>query len=77
MFIRRKAAKKLAEKYQVSMPIVSEINEVLFGDLSAKDALAKFIEMRQKEGEHLKEDLIEKIRNNEEIYNEHELNEEE
>ena len=35
-----KAAKKLAEKYQVSMPIVSEINEVLFGDLSAKDALA-------------------------------------
>ena len=38
-----KAAKKLAEKYQVSMPIVSEINEVLFGDLSAKDALANLL----------------------------------
>ena len=38
-----KAAKKLAEKYQVSMPIVSEINEVLFGNLSAKDALANLL----------------------------------
>lgn len=48
---------------------VAEDEEKIWGDVCsvAKDALAKFIEMRQKEGEHLKEDLIEKIRNNEKI----------
>lgn len=34
-----KAAYKLAEKYQVSMPIVENINRVLFEGLSAKDAM--------------------------------------
>lgn len=33
----------------------------------ANDALMKFIDMRQTEGEHLKKDLIVKIQNNEEI----------
>ncbi len=34
-----KAARKLAEKYNVSMPIVEQVNEVLFEGKSAKDAL--------------------------------------
>ncbi len=34
-----KAAKKLAEKYQVDMPIVEEVNAVLFQDKPAKEAL--------------------------------------
>lgn len=34
-----KAAYKLAKKYQVSMPIVENINHVLFEGLSAKDAM--------------------------------------
>lgn len=34
-----KAALKLAQKYQVSMPIVENINRVLFEGLSAKDAM--------------------------------------
>ncbi len=34
-----RAAKKLAEKYEVSMPIVEQVNEVLFEGKSAKDAL--------------------------------------
>lgn len=35
-----KAAKKLAEKYEVSMPIVEEVNHVLFDGKSAKEALS-------------------------------------
>ncbi len=34
-----KAAYKLAQKYQVSMPIVEEVNNVLFADKPVKDAL--------------------------------------
>lgn len=34
-----KAAKALAEKYEVSMPIVSEVNEVLFEGKKAEDAV--------------------------------------
>ncbi len=34
-----KAAMKLAEKYQVEMPIVEVVNKVLFENLSAKDGL--------------------------------------
>ncbi len=34
-----KAAKQLAEKYQVEMPIVEEVNKVLFEGKSAKDAV--------------------------------------
>lgn len=34
-----KAAKQLSEKYQVEMPIVDEINKVLFEGKSAKDAV--------------------------------------
>lgn len=38
-----KAALNLAEKYQVSMPIVEQVNEVLFDGKSAKDALAELM----------------------------------
>lgn len=34
-----KAARKLAEKYEVSMPIVEQINEVLFENKSAAQAV--------------------------------------
>ena len=34
-----KAAKALAEKYQVEMPIVEQINKVLFEGKSAKEAV--------------------------------------
>ena len=34
-----KAAKKLADKFRVSMPIVDEVNKVLFEEKSAKDAV--------------------------------------
>ena len=34
-----KAARKLAEKYKVDMPIVEEVNAVLFQDKPAKEAL--------------------------------------
>ncbi len=34
-----KAALQLAQKYDVSMPIVSEINEILFGDKSPEEAV--------------------------------------
>mgnify|MGYP000845931549 CR=1 FL=1 len=38
-----KAALKLAEKYHVTMPIVEQVNEVLFDGKSAKDALAELM----------------------------------
>lgn len=34
-----KAAYKLAQKYQVSMPIVEQVTKVLFENKSARDAL--------------------------------------
>ena len=34
-----KAAKSLAEKYDVEMPIIMEVNKVLFEDKSAADAV--------------------------------------
>ncbi len=34
-----KAAKKLAEKYNVEMPIVEKVNEVLFNNLPAADCV--------------------------------------
>ena len=34
-----KAAKQLAEKYHVEMPIVDEVNKVLFEGKAAKDAV--------------------------------------
>lgn len=34
-----KAAKLLAEKYNVSMPIVNEVNKVLFENKSVKESL--------------------------------------
>ena len=38
-----KAALKLVEKYHVTMPIVEQVNEVLFDGKSAKDALAELM----------------------------------
>ena len=38
-----KAALKLAEKYHVTMPIVEQVNEVLFDGKSAKDAPAELM----------------------------------
>ena len=35
-----KAAKKLGEKYQVDLPIVKEVNAVLFEGKAAKDAVS-------------------------------------
>ncbi len=46
-----KAALHLAEKYNVSMPIIEKVNEVLFQDLSAKDAVNDLM-MRDKTLEH-------------------------
>ena len=46
-----KAALHLAEKYNVSMPIIEKVNEVLFHDLSAKDAVNDLM-MRDKTLEH-------------------------
>lgn len=34
-----KAAKSLAEKYEVEMPIIMEVNKVLFEDKPAADAV--------------------------------------
>ncbi len=45
-----RAALLLANKYHVSMPIVEQINEVLFGDKTAKEALFElFARARQEE----------------------------
>lgn len=38
-----KAALKLGEKYQVQLPIIEKVNEVLFGELSAKDAVKELM----------------------------------
>lgn len=46
-----KAAIKLAEKYQVSMPIIEEVNEVLFADKPASEAV-KDLMLRDKKLEH-------------------------
>lgn len=46
-----KAAKTLAEKYGIDMPIVQEVNQVLFEDKPAKEALADLM-LRDKKIEH-------------------------
>ncbi len=46
-----KAAKTLAEKYKIDMPIVQEVNKVLFEDKPAKEALADLM-LRDKKIEH-------------------------
>ena len=38
-----KAALKLSEKYGVEMPIVTIVNEILFGNITAKDALKQLL----------------------------------
>lgn len=45
-----KAARKLAEKYQIEMPIVQAVNRVLFENLSPRQAVQELME-RQKKGE--------------------------
>lgn len=44
-----KAAKRMAEKYHVSMPIVEEVNKVLFEGKSAKDAMNDLLTRERKE----------------------------
>ncbi len=44
-----KAARKMAEKYQVSMPIVEEVNKVLFEGKSARDAMNDLLTRERKE----------------------------
>lgn len=44
-----KAAKKMAEKYGVSMPIVEEVNLVLFEGKTAKDAMNDLLTRERKE----------------------------
>lgn len=46
-----KAAIALGEKYQVSMPIIEQVNEVLFADKTAKDAVKELM-LRDKRAEH-------------------------
>lgn len=46
-----KAALHLAEKYKVNMPIIEKVNEVLFNNLNAKDAVNDLM-MRDKTIEH-------------------------
>lgn len=46
-----KAAKTLAEKYGIDMPIVQEVNKVLFEDKPAREALADLM-LRDKKIEH-------------------------
>lgn len=46
-----KAAKTLAEKYGIDMPIVQEVNQVLFEDKPAREALADLM-LRDKKIEH-------------------------
>ena len=46
-----KAAAKLADKYEVSMPITKEINKILFEQKKASDAVADLM-LRDKGIEH-------------------------
>ena len=46
-----KAAKILAEKYHIDMPIVEEVNQVLFEGKSAKEAMTDLM-LRDKKIEH-------------------------
>ena len=46
-----KAAMELATKYQVEMPIVEQVNKVLFENKSAKDAVAELM-LRDKKVEN-------------------------
>ena len=46
-----KAAKQLSEKYSVPMPIVEQVNKVLFEDFPAKDAVKELM-LRDKKIEH-------------------------
>lgn len=46
-----KAAKALADKYEVSMPIVDEVNKVLFEDKKVQDAVADLM-LRDGRAEH-------------------------
>lgn len=48
-----KAAMGLAEKYQVSMPIIEQVNQVLFADKPAKEAVQELM-LRDKKAEHEK-----------------------
>ena len=45
-----KAAKELAEKYEVEMPIITEVNKVLFEGKSAAEAVIDLM-VRDKKGE--------------------------
>lgn len=51
-----KAAIALAEKYHISMPIIEQVNQVLFEDKPAKEAVTELM-LRDKKAEH--EDLWE------------------
>ena len=44
-----KAAKKLAEKYNIEMPIVDVVNAVLFDELAAKDAVYELMTRSKKD----------------------------
>lgn len=46
-----KAAQELAGKYNVEMPIIEQVNEVLFHDKSAADAVSELM-LRDKRIEH-------------------------
>ena len=46
-----KAAKGLSEKYQVEMPIINEVNKVLFEDKAASEAV-KDLMLRDKKVEN-------------------------
>ena len=46
-----KAARALAQKYEVDMPIIDIVNQVLFENMSAKEAVVELME-REKRSEH-------------------------
>ena len=46
-----KAAIALGKKYQVSMPIIEQVNQVLFEDKPAKDAVTELM-LRDKRSEY-------------------------
>ena len=47
-----KAAAKLGKKYQVSLPIIEEVNKVLFEDKSPKEAVNELM-LRVGKAEHM------------------------